>query len=298
MLQVLTHDILPVFSLLALGFVMGRMGSASEAEARAANRIAFLILQPALIFPLTAQIDWSVFRFDALGIYALTQAIMLAVGYFIARQIFGRGRREAMLLGMTLIFVNSLLYIWPISILIYGAAEVTPVTAIVAWDSAVTFAFFILAMELMSGRGAAATVGRISANPVLVGIALGVVVNLAGIPLPAPLLTATDFAGVAAAPLTLFAVGVILSHQPLRPTAPVVTLSALKLLGFPALLWALMSLLSPGNTWTAQFLLNGAGPSGTMAFSLAMLYKVPTETITAIVIWTSVLSLVSLALLA
>ena len=51
MLHVLTHNILPVFAMLALGFLMGRTGKASVEEARAANRIAFLVFQPALIFP-------------------------------------------------------------------------------------------------------------------------------------------------------------------------------------------------------------------------------------------------------
>jgi len=53
-LQILTHDILPVFAMLALGFVMGRTGTASEVEAKAVNRLAFLVFQPALIFPLIA----------------------------------------------------------------------------------------------------------------------------------------------------------------------------------------------------------------------------------------------------
>jgi predicted permease len=51
LLTILTHNILPVFSVMVLGFAMGRMRFVSTAEARTLNRIAFLILQPALIFP-------------------------------------------------------------------------------------------------------------------------------------------------------------------------------------------------------------------------------------------------------
>lgn len=66
MLQILTHDILLVFAMLALGFVLGRTGTANNDEARAANRMGFLIFQPALIFPLIAGLDTASFDFGAL----------------------------------------------------------------------------------------------------------------------------------------------------------------------------------------------------------------------------------------
>ena len=58
MLYVLTHNILPVFSILALGFILGRTQLVSKAEATTLNRIAFLILQPPLIFPLKNGVDF------------------------------------------------------------------------------------------------------------------------------------------------------------------------------------------------------------------------------------------------
>ena len=61
MLYVLTHNILPVFSILALGFILGRTQLVSKAEATTLNRIAFLILQPPLIFPLINGVDFENF---------------------------------------------------------------------------------------------------------------------------------------------------------------------------------------------------------------------------------------------
>ena len=113
-----------------------------------------------------------------------------------------------------------------------------------------------------------------------------------------PILTAAEFAGAGAAPLTLFALGVILSGTALAPSPTVIGISALKLLVFPLMVWGALSLASPGNPWSPFFILNAAGPSGAMAFALAMLYKVRTDTIAPVIIWTSTLSLFSLALLA
>lgn len=300
MLQILTHDILPVFSMLALGFLLGRRGKISRDEAGTLNRVAFLVLQPALIFPLISALDWSAFRAGALAAYALSQVILFTLTFLACRMLFKRDLLESWLLAMAVIFVNTLLYIWPISFLIYGEAAALPVTAIVAWDAAVSFAFFIVSTDLMANRGAGVrpALGRIVSNPVLIAIALGLVVNLLALTVPDPLLTAFDFAGAGAAPLTLFALGVILSGHALTPTPLIATVSALKLLAFPALVAGTVWMVAPPAEWQTLFTLTAAGPSGAMAFALAMLYRVRTDVIAPVIIWTSLLSLFSLAWLA
>lgn len=300
MLHVLTHNILPVFSMLALGFALGRFGKVSRDEAAAVNRIAFLILQPALIFPLIAGVDFRSFAFDALAVYAACQAATFMTAFVIAKLVFRRATAEAWLLAMAVVFVNSLLYIWPISYLIYGETAALPITAIVAWDSSFTFAFFIISTDLIANRGTSgrAAIVRVVTNPVLLGIALGTIVNLLAITLPAPLLTAMDFAGAGAAPLTLFALGVILSGHVLIPTPTITGIASLKLLGFPLMVWAALHLVDADPDWEQLFILTAAGPSGAMAFALAMLYGVRTDSIAPVIIWTSLLSLLSLAWLA
>lgn len=299
MLQVLTHDILPVFFMLALGFGMGRLGTASADEARVLNRIAFLVLQPALILPLVAATDWSVFNFRAMGLYIGAQVGVFVLAFGVAHRLFGRDRFESWLLAMATVFVNTLLYVWPISALIYGPDQVAPITGIVTWDSTGSFAFFIITAELMAGRdGMRETGRRLLRNPVLIAIAIGLVLSLLAIALPAPVLTAAAFAGAGAAPLTLFALGVILSGQTLRPSPVVAGISAIKLVVFPAAVLGALALFSPGDGWTAQMVLASAGPSGAMAFSLALLHGVRTDAIAPVVIWTSLLSLLSLSALA
>lgn len=300
MLQVLTHDILPVFSMLALGLMLGRFGKVSRAEATAVNRVAFLVLQPALIFPLVNGLDWADFRADAIALYAGCQVFLFLVSYTIARRLLRRDPLEAWLLAMATIFVNTLLYIWPISFLIYGETAALPISGLVAWDSAITFAFFIVTTDLMANREAspAKSFQRVAANPVLIAIVLGALSNVLHIPLPQPLLTAMQFAGAGAPPMTLFALGVILSGHALTPTRTIATISALKLLAFPALVWAILHIGDRPPAWNTLLVLGAAGPSGAMAFSLAMLHGVRTDQIAPVIVWTSALSLLSLAWLA
>ena len=69
MFEILSHDILPVFSMMVLGFILGRIKIVSKPEATTLNRIAFLVLQPALIFPLINGVDLSELYFDAIVLY-------------------------------------------------------------------------------------------------------------------------------------------------------------------------------------------------------------------------------------
>ncbi len=139
---------------------------------------------------------------------------------------------------------------------------------------------------------------RIATNPVLIAIAIGAASNVANLDVPQPILTALDFAGAGAAPLTLFALGVILSGHALKLTPTIASVSALKLVAFPALVWMILQSGERPPTWNTLLVLTAAGPSGAMAFALALLNGVRTDQIAPVVIWTSVLSLFSLAWLA
>jgi predicted permease len=244
-------------------------------------------------------LDLGAVRFDAIALYFLAQVGLFLCAFALCRRLFGRERAEAFLLAMCVVFVNSLLYVGPISVLIYGVEGAAPITAIVALDASIWFAFFIIGMEVISGKeGARAALPRIAKNPVLIAIFFSLAINLANWTIPEPFLTAASFAGAAAAPMVLFALGVVLSSHNFNISAPVVAISAMKLLGLPVAVWALFQMSSPENPWAGLFTMNASGPAGAMAFSLALLYGVRTDRIAPVIIWTSVLSLGSLAYLA
>ena len=285
---------------MVLGFTVGRMKVVSKEEATTLNRVAFLILQPALIFPLINGVDLNEFYFDAIALYGLAQAVVFVSAVLIAVFIFRCSLLEAWLLAMATVFVNSLLYIWPISSLIYGQNGNIPITGVVVWDATFTFAFFIVTTDLLANKQASVTQSllRLLKNPVLIVIFLGLCTNIFGIIAPEPLLVAFKFVGAGAAPLTLFALGVILSGHRVWPTKKITVMSAIKLFALPAIVAVFLQYGNRPLIWNDLLLLNSAGPSGAMAFALAMLYNVRTDTIAPVIIWTSLLTLISLAWLA
>ena len=70
------------------------------------------------------------------------------------------------------------------------------------------------------------------------------------------------------------------------------------LFGLPIVVIALLQFGERPKLWDDMFLLNSAGPSGAMAFALALFYHTKTDTIAPVIIWTSVMTLFSLAWLA
>ena len=300
MFEILAHDILPVFSIMVLGFLLGRISIVSYLEAKTLNRIAFLILQPALIFPLVNRVKLNEFYFESIALYGLAQAFVFAFVLILGLFIFRCTLIESWLLAMAAVFVNSLLYILPVSSLIYGVDGNIPIRAIVVWDATFTFAFFIITTDLLANEKASLLNAfyRLLKNPVLLSIFIALSTNILGLSAPQPILVACSFVGAAAAPLTLFALGVILSSHKMWPTIRITTISAVKLLILPIVVGIFLNFTDTSLIWNDLLLLNAAGPSGAMAFALAMLYNVRTDTIAPVIIWTSLLSLVTLAWLA
>ena len=110
-------------------------------------------------------------------------------------------------------------------------------------------------------------------------------------------ITALEFVGPAAPPMMLLALGIILSQSRLVPNIPIALISGIKLIGLPFLLLILIAMFRTDAHWEKLLLFNSAGPSGAMAFALAMLYGANTKIIAPVIIWTSLLSLPLLAML-
>ncbi|MEM6678972.1 MAG: AEC family transporter [Pseudomonadota bacterium] len=298
MLDVLADPILPVFAIAALGYGLGRAGLADMSEARAVNRFAMTVPLPVLVFGLIASAPIERFQPGALAAYALVEGLFFAGGYRLARRVLGRAPDEAVLLAFCGIFANNAFFVLPIALFLHGPDNVIGITQVITLDSTVTFAGSIMALQLIaSGRVGPAVVARTMVrSPIIVAIVVGLLVAALGIPLPSSVDTFVFFTGAAAAPLGLFALGVVLSGTVFGRDPAVLVFSTIKLVCFPAAIAAAIWLV--GGAEGARFVLASAGPSGTMAFSLALLYGVRTEAIAQIVLATSVLSLPLLAALA
>ena len=116
--------------------------------------------------------------------------------------------------------------------------------------------------------------------------------------IPQGVFTYATFAGGAAAPASLFALGIILAANPIRPFGMATWLVvAAKIVLHPALVFVLAGLLTLSPGWGNITFLAAAGPSGVMPFVIALQHNIKADTIAKAVLVSTLFSLLTLSLL-
>ncbi len=304
MLSALADPILPIFAVMGFGVLFARAGLFEADAARALNRFVFYIAQPALFVFLAATAPIETYRLEIMGAYLLGEILHYAVATWIFARLFGFGLRDAILLGMTAIFINHFYFSLPIAEILAGDPAAEPIAATAFVDAAVLFCGTVFIMELIGSerRSLSAVPRMLLRNPSLLGLAAGLAINLTGDWAPSGILTLTEFAGKAAAPVILFALGVMLAKTRLFERDPVMLTSlGLKLVAAPLIALAMVSAAGAPASWTGPLVFVAAGPSGAMPFVLALHYNATQPIIDVVsktILASTILSLLTLAALA
>lgn len=299
-LYVLLDPILPIFAIMALGFVLGRTAWVSVDEARTVNRITLTVLLPIFLFDVSSHTEVSGASLLPILTYLIVELIVFLFGFALAFRVFRRSASESVLLAMAGVIANNVFYVLPIAIGLYGPAGAQPFVLISAVDGLVGFSVIILALEFIrQGKLSFQGLGRaIFRSPIILALLAGMGFAATGWVLPQSFITFMDFNGAAAAPLALFALGVVLSRTRFKAEPVVALFVGIKVLLFPACVWAALQLMSYEAADAPIYVLSAAGPSVAMSFSLALLYNVKTDLIAQVMVWTGVFSLVSIVVLA
>lgn len=297
MLDAFFTGVLPVFAVLAVGYIAGKAKFFDVTMAAAINRFVILIAVPLLV---PARAPFHEFDWTLLGAFLASELCAYGAGFLVARNIFKRELRESILLGLASSFANHLLFVLPIAMLLYGERASVPIVAIASVDALTIYGGTLMLMETLSGRrpSAAQLVGRFAKNPAIVAIPLGLAVALIGAPLPKGIDAFGAFISQTASPCALFALGIILSQQTecsAEAKALPISMAAIKLVGHPLAAAALIYYALPvAPEWPTPTLLVAGAPSAAMAFVFALQYKVRMDAIARTVLYTSIGSLLTL----
>ncbi len=303
MSDVFLNAVLPIFAVVAIGFAFGRSGVFDFSAAVALNRFVFYIALPVLLFRLIATAPFERFEWFLILAFFITELVLYALGYLIARFGFGRSRTESLLLGMSAAFANQVFFVLPIARQLHGEVGAFPVVAVSTLDVFVLFAGTILILDATRETAPGNLAVRISRlftrNPPMIGIAAGVVANIVDLPVTGGLDFFARFIGETAAPVSLFALGLILMAQKDTSSLRVpLAISGLKLVAMPLIAWVLIYIVFPVSPeWSNPAMLVAAGPTGAMPFILALQYQVPVATIARTILISTLGSLVTVTLM-
>ena len=266
---------IPVFVVIALGWIAARRGIVPEAAASGLNAYVFNFGVPCLVVgtlgrqPFGELIDWAF-----LGAWLVAGLMVFAVSVLLTRVLFAERAGELAVMGQGAAIGNIGFLGLPLLLEAFGPAGAAPLAAALVVDLILIIPLSILILEAQSGgagSGASKAVAAIKGaliNPFLLSILAGLAVSLSGFQLPGPLDRTITFLGAAAAPTALFALGMSLAGR------QVAVMSGLKLVAHPALLFAAMWALNVSPKIAGMGLVLAAMPVASNVFVIAERYGV------------------------
>lgn len=272
--------ILPVFFVIGFGYIAVWKGYFSDAGVDGLMKFTQGFAIPCLLFRAISTLDLEQnFDLALMGSYYTAAFACFVVGLLGARYIFGRDWEDSVAIGFCCLFANSLLLGLPITERAYGVGALEANYAIIAIHSPFCYAVGITAMEIARNRGGNITklpmkvLNGMFHNALVVGISLGFVVNLGGIPLPEVFTDAVDLMVRAALPAALFGLGgVLYRYRPEGDMRTIMFVVAVSLILQPALVWWLAKANDLSDGALRSAILTAAMAPGINAYVFANMY--------------------------
>ena len=240
--------IAPIFALMAFGYgaVRFRLFPADGIKAL----IAFVnnFATPCLLFYSISTSDFrSAFNIGIIGPFYVGAAICFVLGIIIARRVFNNSPGESVAAGFSGTFTNTVLVGLPIMSRAYGDQAMPVTLSIIGLHGAILLTLGMVTMELMrrDGQSLAKTLvvalRRVVSNPLIWGIAAGILGSLADLQLIEPAEAFFVMMSQAVVPAALFGIGGALNEVKLSENwKPALVASLIKLIVHPALAYVMM----------------------------------------------------------
>ena len=267
-------SILPVFLLVLLGVGLKRAPVISTSFWDGLDQFGYYVLFPSLLFQTLSQADFSAIasgRVMTVTILSVLLTSALTLMLWPALRSKGISRSSFGTMFQTATRWNGFMAL-AIAEKIDGARGLTVVAVIMA---AIIIPINILNVAVLVWFGTGSRhpkqfLIKLVTNPIIIGSALGVAVNLLHIPIYAPVMVALDLVARAALGLGLLMVGAGLRvGDALRPSFSVLLPTVLKLLFFPALMVIVALAFGLRGEIVLMLALSGAVPTAMNGYVLA-----------------------------
>lgn len=279
-MQALLNVILPVFIVLGFGYLAVWRNWFSQAGVDGVMVFTQKFAIPCLLFNAIANLDLDQsFEWRLLSSFYIGALSGFALGVWGARFLFKRNWQDAIAIGFCCLFSNSLLLGLPITERAYGSDALTANFAIIALHSPFCYGVGITAMEIVRAResGGRASLFKVLqamfSNAMIVGITLGLIVNLLDVSLPGPLSEAIALIARAALPAALFGLGgVLVQYRPQGDLRVALYVCVISLAIHPMITFALSSATYVSVEATRSAVITAAMAPGVNAYIFANMY--------------------------
>lgn len=295
-MSALIEVILPVFLVIGFGYAAHWLLRAPSDLFEYLMKFAQGFAFPVLLFRGISRLHLGD-TFDPMMLGAFYTGVTLAffAGLLGARFLFHRPWPDSVAVAFAAAFSNGGLLGLPITERAYGTDALAYNFAIIAFHAPFVYMLSVTAMEIVraGGRGVGATMWSVARsmakNPFVIGIGLGAIVNLSGLPVPAAVAGAIDLIANAAIPSALFALGGILAaYRPEGDLKLVTWIAGVSLVVHPAVVWLISQGLALDTGPTRSAVLMAAMAPGVNAYVFANMYNTAKRTAaTAVLVGTA-----------
>ncbi|MGE0610705.1 MAG: AEC family transporter, partial [Hyphomicrobiales bacterium] len=162
-MQAIFDVVLPVFAIIAAGFVCGQYRLLGPGSSEALNGFVYWVALPVLLFRSMATVDIdAVFEAGFLSAYILGQALVWILALVLARAIYGRGLAEGAMHGMNGVYGNTGYMGIPLAIAAYGDAAALPAILVTVINAALIVGVATALIEIGQNRGGG--LGQVAAD--------------------------------------------------------------------------------------------------------------------------------------
>jgi malonate transporter len=302
MINTILLALVPVFFVMALGFVAGKLRIVDNQHVDSFNALVMDFALPASLFVATASASRSQLLAQA-PLFGVSSVVMLLVyaEWLYRSAVWKVPRADASVEALTIAFPNLAGVGLPLSSAMLGPGGNVPVAVALAAGSILVTPLALLVVEMSRSVGGERTgrlwvaLGRALTRPVVVAPAAGILLSLLDLRLGVITTACLALIGQAAAGVALFLTGLVLSAHAFRLDWKVVRATAMADLVRPALTAGVVLLLplSPEAARTAILL--GAVPSGFFGILFAVNYGLDSTSTGSMVMASTVCSIVTLA---
>ena len=301
MFGVFVNSVLPVASIFFIGLWMGRKNMFQLADASLFFRFVGQIAVPAIIFSILLSTDFTSLDLNLILLYLLAEFLVYGLGFFIARFTFRLDTTYAILIGMACSFSNHVLFVLPISNFIFDPITTLPIRGAIAIDClSLTLSTVWLDVVNSSRSGKPFRLLTHSKNPLIMSLLICSPFVLGIINSPVIFMRLADFIALSAAPLALFASGILLSEKvSLTGLKIAFFITCIKSIVYPLVsFFILVKLMNYPFDIARTILMVAAAPVGLMPMTFASRYKVETSPIALSMLWTFFISLILIPIIA
>ena len=297
------YVITPIFALMAFGYAAVRFSLFPAAGVK--SLIAFVnnFATPCLLFHSISTSDFrSAFNLGIIGPYYFGAIVCFVVGIIIAQRVFGNRPGESVAVGFSGTFTNTVLVGLPIMTRAYGPESLPVTLSIIGLHGAILLTVGMVTMELVKrdgqplGKTLLVAARRVISNPLIWGIAAGIIGSLLEIRLIEPAEAFFVMMAQAVVPVALFGIGGALVEFKLSENwKQALVASLIKLILHPAIAYVLMIWVLHVPFEIARYgILLSAMPSGVNIYVFATYYDRGVSVATNTILIATVLSAVTI----